>query len=132
MCWISTGLPTLLTAEKNLEILKVGIDNFRGMCSPFRNFKYILGFLYKIDDVYALPINGRYEVNSGFHSYDPRILQTYKNYDSLIIAKGSLRIWTYGAHMSVFKGFIPKGAHYYSNMSGELVSDQIVITNKIK
>lgn len=132
MCWISTGLPTLLTAEKNLEILKVGIDDFRGMYSPFRNFKYILGFLYKIDDVYALPINGRYEVNSGFHSYDPRILQAYKNYDSLIIAKGSLRIWTYGAHMSVFKGFIPKGAHYYSNMSGELVSDQIVIINKIK
>jgi hypothetical protein len=132
MCWISITPPTLLTAEKNIEIFKVGIDNFRSMYSPFRNFKYLLGFRYEEDCLYPMPINNRYEIHSGFHSYDPRILQFYKNYDSIIVAKGSLRVWTYGSHMSVFKGFIPKGAFYYSNMSGELVSDQIVITNKIK
>lgn len=130
MCWITYGIPLALIAEVDIPILKVGVEDGNIMVSPYTQFSYELGKIYKMAEMNPICFNGQYHINEGFHSYDPRELQLYCMYWAIIVAKGSLTQARYPGWMNVFEGFIPKGSHYYLNICGELVSDGICITNK--
>ena len=130
MCWITCGIPSVLTAETDIPILKVGIENENIMVSPYNEFSYELGETYKMTGIHPIRVKDQYHIYEGFHSYDPRELQLSHEFWCIIVAKGGLRQERYPAWMDVFEGFIPRGSHYYLNMSGELVSDGICITNK--
>lgn len=130
MCWITYGAPSALIAETDIPILKVGIEDGDIMESPYTKFPYELGKIYKMDKINPIYVKGQCQIHEGFHSYDPRELQLYREFWGVIVAKGGLKQDHYPSWMSVFEGFIPKGSHYYLNMSGELVSDGICITNK--
>ena len=130
MCWATYEIPSALTAETDIPILKVGVSLENIMKSPYTQFSYELGKIYKMAEINPIYSNGKYQINVGFHSYDPRELQLYCMHWAIVVAKGCLTQSRYPGWMSVFEGFIPKGSHYYLNMCGELVSDGICITNK--
>lgn len=132
MCWTAYGIPSVLTAESDIPILKVGVEEENIMLSPCTRFSYELGKTYKIPEINPVYVKSKCCscIFEGFHSYDPRELQLYHEFWGIIVAKGGLRQEIYPAWMNVFEGFIPKGSHYYLNMRGELVSDEICITNK--
>lgn len=130
MCWVDCGKPSALTAETDIPILKVGVENRNMMISPFTKFVYKLGKIYKMPKINPIYIKDYCHIYRGFHSYDPRELQLYHEFWAIIVAKGGLRHNSYPAWMNIFEGFIPKDSHYYLNMCGDLVSDGICITNK--
>jgi hypothetical protein len=130
MCWITYGIPSVLIAETDIPILKVGVEDGNIMISPYTKFSYELGKTYKMPKINPICVEGRCYIHEGFHSYDPRELQLYHEFWCIIVAKGGLRQELYPVWMDIFEGFIPKGSHYYLNMRGELVSDGICITNK--
>lgn len=130
MCWITYGIPSALTAEVDIPILKVGVEDGNVMVSPYNKFPYKLGKTYKMSRMNPIYIKGLCHIHEGFHSYDPRELQLYRTFWSILVARGGLLQDRYPAGMDVFEGFIPRGSHYYLNMCGELVSDEICITNK--
>lgn len=130
MCWITYGVPSVLIAETDIPILKVGVEEENVMISPYTKFSYELGKIYKMSGIHPIYVKGQCQIHEGFHSYNSRELQLYREFWGIIVAKGSLKQDRYPAWMNVFEGFIPKGSHYYLNMCGELVSDGICITNK--
>lgn len=130
MCWTTYGIPLTLTAEVDIPILKVGVEDGNIMVSPYNKFSYELGKIYKMSKINPIYVKSLCHIYEGFHSYDPRELQLYHEFWAIIVAKGGLTQERYPAWMNVFEGFIPKGSHYYLNMCGELVSDGICITNK--
>lgn len=130
MCWITYGSPSALIAETDIPILKVGREEGNIMVSPYMEFAYELGKIYKTKINPTYDAKGLYRIYAGFHSYDPRELQAYHEFWSIIVAQGGLTQDVYPSHMNVFEGFIPKGSSYYLNMCGKLVSDGICITNK--
>ena len=130
MCWTTYGIPSALTAETDIPILKVGVEDGNIMVSPYTKFSYKLGKIYKMSKINPIYHKDKCCIHEGFHSYDPRELQLYHEFWGVIVAKGGLRHALYPAWMDIFEGLIPKGSHYYLNMSGELVSDGICITNK--
>lgn len=130
MCWIAYGIPSALTAGVDIPILKVGVADGNIMISPYTKFHYELGETYRMPKINPIRYKDECHIHEGFHSYDPRELQLYREFWGVIVAKGGLRHTLYPAWMDIFEGFIPKGSHYYLNMSGELVSDGICITNK--
>lgn len=130
MCWTTYGIPSALTAETDIPILKVGVEDGNIMVSPYTKFSYKLGKIYKMSKINPIYHKDQCYINEGFHSYDPRELQLYREFWGVIVAKGGLRHTIYASWMNIFEGFIPKGSHYYLNMCGELVSDGICITNK--
>lgn len=131
MCWTTYGIPSALIAEVDIPILKVGVEYENIMISPYNKFLYELEKIYKMDRMRPIYSMSQCHIYEGFHSYDPRELQLYREFWGIIVAKGGLRQECYPAWMNIFKGFIPKGSHYYLNMRGELVSDGICITNKV-
>ena len=130
MCWVTYGVPSVLIAETDIPILKVGVEDGNTMISPYNKFSYELGKIYEMSRIHPIYVKGQCQIHEGFHSYDPRELQLYHEFWGVIVAKGGLRQECYPAWMNIFEGFIPKGSHYYLNMCGELVSDGICITNK--
>lgn len=132
MCWVAYGTPLELTAEVDIPILKVGVEDGNIMVSPYTKFSYELGKIYKMDKINPTYFKNHCIIHEGFHSYDPRELQLYREFWGIIVAKGILRQERYPAWMHVFEGFIPRGSHYYLNMNGELVSDGICINKRIK
>ena len=131
MCWTAYGIPSALTAEVDIPILKVGVDDGNIMVSPYTKFSYELGKVYKTDRMNPIYDKGLCHIHEGFHSYDPRELQLHHEFWGIIVTTGRLRLDSYPAWMDVFEGFIPRGSHYYLNMRGELVSDGICITNNV-
>jgi len=130
MCWTTYGIPPKLTAEADVPILKVGVEDGNIMVSPYNKFPYELGKIYKMPGMNLIYSEFQCHIHEGFHSYDPRKLQLHHEFWGVIVAKGGLRRDSYPRWMDIFEGFIPKGSHYYLNVYGELVSDGICITNK--
>lgn len=134
MCWsICGGLPKLLTAEEDIPVLKVGLDRDKQMQSPYRGFKYELGKTYSMEEPLHLKGTSWYSyVNEGFHSYDSSKVTIRNEYWTLLVYKGRHTVvGQYTSDMSTFNAKVPKGAHYYINELGEIVSDQIIIICKI-
>lgn len=61
-----------------------------------------------------------FEVEEGYHAYT-----------SLPIARNFVRHSANGNTWKIFEAYIPKGAEYYVGVAGDIVSSEMVITNKI-
>jgi hypothetical protein len=129
MCWISNNKPERLIAKECITVYKVvQIYPDGKILSYFNDFPYKLGEIYKtvitvkhLKDGY----NDFYFVEEGFHSYNYQLeigldpfLQTPIAYD-----KSSARY--YGVGIYGMLCVIPKGAEYYVNEYGDIVSASI-------
>jgi hypothetical protein len=129
MCWISNNKPERLIAKECITVYKVvQIYPDGKILSYFNDFPYKLGEIYKtvitvkhLKDGY----NDFYFVEEGFHSYnyqseiglDP-FLQTPITYD-----RNGTKY--YGDAIYGMFCIIPKGAEYYVNEYGDIVSTSI-------
>ena len=134
MCWQGKNVP--LIADKEINVFKLVLVNEDGVITSVyhRNHIWKLGKIYTTS-VKGTPIgNHEARVYKGFHCYSVKdvflelvdankiihVRHLFKNLDSF---------WrqdrTYGYHVSVMECTIPKGALYYKNEYGEIVTDRI-------
>ena len=108
MCFQSTEYAKSKTAKTDVECWKL-LKSGRSYRSNFRNFLYKKGVINPLIKIYK---NNWYEINQGYHSYH-----------SEKIARNSFEP---NIH-KISKFIIPAGTHYYTNVDGEYVSEQIML-----
>lgn len=113
MCWESCVLNKCKTLNDFIVYKLVKFDTFNTCKSLVFNYTYIFDKLYKLES----PLRGKkrnygYMINEGFHSC--------AHLHSLLYIEDSL-------DNLVVECTIPKGATYYVNGRGEVVSDKIII-----
>lgn len=127
MCWVSKTIPIKNIAEKDIICYKVfHIQNIifeqfdkskiQKLYSEYMNFLYIP---YKKQEHINLKIEN--------YIYDKRITFGYHSYSTLERA-------LYGIHNSnytIVECIIPKNSEYYINSRQEIVSSNIIVTDKI-
>lgn len=110
MCWISRELNKQV-ATKNITIYKVGTCNTRSFISLYTKFRYQYNKVYTESfTIGKYPPN--FHITTGFHSY-----KTISKASRASIFFCKPIAWC----------TIPKGAVYYENNDGEIVSNQIII-----
>lgn len=113
MCWKSkTCIKQIATEDIPIFKLMEKVTPFN--CVSFiQYFKYNYKHLYSLDSEIVVETEDyQYTINEGFHSYDISLLPGFE------VVRESLVV-----------GIIPKGAVYYKNALGEIVSNQIIITS---
>lgn len=131
MCWISNKTPVLKIAEEPISIFKI---LYKNMDSAYMTFRYHLHVKY-YQKLEAPRITcSRCFIYEGIHSYDAEtsIIKDHPEDSDLfvIITKKddlNLDIFSKGPYIQVM-GVIPKGAEYYRNEWGEIVSNSIILT----
>ena len=124
MCWVSKTMPIKNIAEKDIICYKVfHIQNIifdkwkiQKLYSEYMNFLYIP---YKKQEHINLKIEN--------YIYDKRITFGYHSYSTIERA-------LYGIHNSnytIVECIIPKDSEYYVNSRQEIVSSNIIVTDKI-
>ena len=124
MCWVSKTIPIKNIAEKDIICYKIfHIQNIifdkwkiQKLYSEYMNFLYIP---YKKQEHINLKIEN--------YIYDKRITFGYHSYSTLERA-------LYGIHNSnytIVECIIPKDSEYYVNSRQEIVSSNIIVTDKI-
>lgn len=113
MCWENCVLNKCKTLNDFIVYKLVKFDTFNTCKSLVFNYTYIFDKLYKLES----PLRGKkrnygYMINEGFHSC--------AHLHSLLYIEDSL-------DNLVVECTIPKGATYYVNGRGEVVSDKIII-----
>lgn len=133
MCWISNNKPNRLVAEEDITVYKVvqiSLDD--KILSYFNDFPYKIGEIYNTTivikhykDDYSADCSDFYFIEQGFHSYNYHLkigldpfLNTPNAYD-----KNGTRY--YGDDIYGMLCIIPKGAEYYVNEFGDVVSTSI-------
>lgn len=110
MCWISRELDEQI-ATKDITVYKIVTFNTESCNSLYRNFKYQYNKLYTTL-IIIQESDYKFYINKGFHSYiNLKIIYFIED-----VTKGCIAECT-----------IPKGAIYYTNAYGEVVSNQIII-----
>lgn len=124
MCWVSKTKPIKNIAEKDIICYKVfHIQNIifdkskiQKLYSEYMNFLYIP---YKKQEHINLKIENdiiRYIIEEGYHSYSTFERAQYRlGYSDL----------------KIIKCIIPKDSEYYVNSRQEIVSSNIIVTDKI-
>lgn len=124
MCWVSKTIPIKNIAEKDIICYKVfHIQNIifdkskiQKLYSEYMNFLYIP---YKKQEHINLKIENdiiRYIIEEGYHSYS-----TFER------AQYRLRY----SDLKIIECIIPKDSEYYVNSRQEIVSSNIIVTDKI-
>lgn len=138
MCWTTKfkSCAEMRTAEEDIEVFKIAIDNRERIVSYFYYKEYNVGKTYKMDfneKPFFVSASKLFNIDSGFHSYSTKCrinLNVYDNgYILDIIFYGTL-LQSY-SHVGLVKlnCIIPKGSHYYENEYGEIVSDSLKIVS---
>lgn len=130
MCWIGDLSSVAKIAEEDIKVYKIAVIIDHHLYSAIREYKYQLG----IEEKANLSISRSYKltITCGLHSYseDCKIHDTCAEVG--VIAKNSnyLTCCTYSkgtAYMYCkLECIIPKGAVYYCNRYGEMVSDRLL------
>ena len=170
MCWTKKFSSedrckdVLSTAQEDIECFKVvGVRKLqyfkkfllgkKKIFSYFRDYKYNLNKLYKIDEIVVCKYLSVYRIDCGFHSYSSKYCSTHwvlNSFQNLILEvrtnihsfMGTGTIASYSPE-SVYKKnlleetkvvrcIIPKGSKYAINNNGEIVSDQIILKEIIE
>ena len=143
MCWMSSVLLKPKKAKADIWVYKVVKE------SPYSDYvdAFYTGYRYKLGETYKLvfgiepKINtfGEMEITYGFHSYSINKSVAGANKYCLIVRnKNSNDFLNFNATYDLEKlpiialCKIPKGATYYENADGELVSNEIIIVNTAK
>ena len=140
MCW-NTRLKEYATkriAATNVTVFKVCYIEDGNVISLYRGFHYKLGQLYNQFDLnlFETALDGKYSVSQGFHSYNPALVKVIRKpgeYDIKIL-NTSNHIYLnnfYSTKLTVARvnGYIPAGSEYFENEFGEIVSNNLVLTD---
>ena len=128
MCWVSRTKPIKNIAEKDIICYKVfHIQNIifeqfdkskiQKLYSEYMNFLYIP---YKKQEHINLKIENdiiRYIIDEGYHSYSTFERAQYRLH--------------YNSNLKIIECIIPKDSEYYVNSRQEIVSSNIIVTDKI-
>lgn len=140
MCWVSKTKPIKNIAEKDIICYKVFHFNniifeefvdrtkiqfdknkIQKLYSEYMNFLYIP---YKKQEHINLKIENdiiRYIIDEGYHSYSTFERAQYRlRYNSI-----------YNSNLKIIECIIPKDSEYYVNSRQEIVSSNIIVTDKI-
>ena len=140
MCWVSKTKPIKNIAEKDIICYKVFHFNniifeefvdrtkiqfdknkIQKLYSECMNFLYIP---YKKQEHINLKIENdiiRYIIDEGYHSYSTFERAQYRlRYNSI-----------YNSNLKIIECIIPKDSEYYVNSRQEIVSSNIIVTDKI-
>lgn len=140
MCWVSKTKPIKNIAEKDIICYKVFHFNniifeefvdrtkiqfdknkIQKLYSEYMNFLYIP---YKKQEHINLKIENdiiRYIIDEGYHSYSTFERAQYRlSYNSI-----------YNSNLKIIECIIPKDSEYYVNSRQEIVSSNIIVTDKI-
>lgn len=118
MCWISRKSPTLLTAKKDLICYKMLTKT---LLSPYSNYQYCFDKPNTIIDLQTVIYNDEFRCQEGYHSY-VSFEDTLNKYKLLKC---------FDPNIYMFECIIPKGSQYLINEWDEVVSSNIIITNRI-
>lgn len=146
MCWLSTEKRTYKVADEDIRTYKVMVQmpGVKIFDSLYNHKSYEVGQIYKttVNPVYNIENKYKTRIENGFHSYDKSKTEIKDDSNSWYInAKNredySLDIIWYPPSLREYKDIvavecvIPKGSCYYENEDGEIVSNQIMVTDNI-
>ena len=146
MCWSSKIIPKKLIAEGDIQVFKIVILNLQtGILTPYyhKGFgAYVPGVNYKshlslfVHPEHHYRYGTVYNIDEGFHSYNPEKLTTLTINGAIMVGYGSSDVYTnpYGEpllRVKKVKFIIPKGSVYYENTAGKIVSDHIIPTDEM-
>ena len=136
MCWTGDDTAVRKIAERDFYVYKIGkiiwnnifISDIRGhYYAPIRPNKIVPLIAYS-------PCIGVYRIDRGYHSYKWVALDdTYPNFRCLCLGSydPALRESLEGYKFCCIATFIvPKGAEYFENKYGHIVSSEIIYTGK--
>lgn len=112
MCLLKTN-KGFVVADTDITVFKKLIPSLHGkISSPFYNFKYEIGKIYKTYLVETKSLHTScWEVTKGFHAY----------------RRDGLRFIHFNKGEALFECIIPKGSKYAIGYDFEIVSNQIMI-----
>jgi hypothetical protein len=129
MCWISNNKPERLVAKEDITVYKVV-----QMYPDGNILSYFNDFPYKLREIYNTVItvkhlkdsyNDFYFVEEGFHSYNYQLEIGIDPYRNIPVADDKCGGEYYGVGIYGMLCVIPKGAEYYVNEYGDIVSTSI-------
>jgi hypothetical protein len=129
MCWI--GENKYRVAKDAIPVFKIGLSRKNIAFSYFYYFKYEVGKTYYEDIIrYPYDVLDKVIILEGLHSYsmDAKITQD-NDYISVVFNNTSIELYSnhFTRELCKIECTIPKGAVYYQNEYGELVSDSLKI-----
>jgi hypothetical protein len=129
MCWISNNKPERLVAKEDIAVYKVvQISPDDKILSYFNDFPYKLGGIYDATITikrYKDEYNDFYYVEQGFHSYKYKLEIVLDPFLKMPLTYDRNGTKYYGDDIYGMLCIIPKGAEYYVNELGDVVSTSI-------
>lgn len=134
MCWISYLKPKAKIAIKPIKVNKV---LKKDKTSPFMGSVYSFDkpmpkVTINIDEWLDCLRERFFAISEGYHSYSKYMC--YKSNDEGIHVYTDFfrkKIKCYDKSHEIFEAYIPAGTKYYKNIFGEIVSETLVVSNKI-
>lgn len=131
MCWRGKNIKK--KAVEDIHVFKIGtyVDETCAT-SYFQRFLYEVGGKYRSEIVLKRNAGDRITINEGLHSYSFFKTAIAGTKNSLIVRSGLDYLETYptttfGVELAKIYCTIPKGAIYFENEFGEIVSNELVI-----
>ena len=136
MCWISDNITLKKIAERDFYVYKIGkIIRDAIFVSDIRGYSYVPKCPNRIVPLVTCnPCTGVYVIYEGYHSYKWIALEDafprerclcLGNYDPAL--KENLSLYK---HSCIATFIVPKGAEYFENKYGHIVSSEIIYTGK--
>ena len=135
MCWIGTEAIQKI-AEKDFYVYKIGRVVWNGIfVSCIKNFVYHPKCSNKIIPLTVhIPCRGTCVIQEGYHSYKWIAFDDINSYERCLYLgnynlslKENLSLYK---HCCIATFVVPKGAKYYENEFGGIVSSEIIYTGK--
>lgn len=121
MCLIVKG--NIKIAKKDRIVYKIFYEYDRTLTSLYRGMKYIIGRVYKIKAIKILMVNpydkSEKRINRGYHAYTTLSMAKKKDLSYL------------NNTITIYRAIIPAGSQYAIDDNNEIVSNQIVIKDKV-
>lgn len=135
MCWIGTEAIQKI-AEKDFYVYKIGRVLGNGnFVSYIKNFDYIPKFRNRtIFLTVQIPCRSTYVIQEGYHSYKWIAFDDINSHERClylgnynVALKENVSLYK---HCCIATFIVPKGAKYYENEFGGIVSSEIIYTGK--
>lgn len=136
MCWTGDNTAVRKIAERDFYVYKIGKIVWNNIfVSDIRGHNYVPKCPNRIVPLvpYSLYV-GSYTIDRGYHSYKWVALEdTYPNERCLCLGNYNPSL---KENISLYKGcciatfMVPKGAEYFENKYGHIVSSEIIYTGK--
>ena len=134
MCWVSHNTLNKQIASENIKVYKI-VNFYSGDL-----ISYFKGFTYEINKLYETEVNPIKDIDcnmisKGFYSYSKNNKLTFSGGLLYVCANLLETSEIYSKYsdndgLVVVECVIPKNSEYYVNESGEIVSNQIILSNK--